>query len=153
MKPGHSLDWKAEVLVDAMFTRDDEAVAKKHNISPRSIIRYREQMTKNKELAALVAQKRVAIDDKIRDELVDLVRLAIDAAKHLVVKAKESDDPEHLHAVIGAMKIAKELKLEDELLHGNRAPTRPHTKTSPPAGDAGHGSGSGTGRTSTTPVN
>jgi hypothetical protein len=145
MKPGHSLDWKAEVLVDAMFTRDDEAVAKKHGISARSIIRYREQMTKSKELAELVAQKRAAIDDKIRDELVDLIRLSIEAAKVLVVKAKESLNPEHLHAVIGAVKIAKELKLDDDVLNGPGSKNRAHSKAASPAGNAGHGSGSGSG--------
>jgi hypothetical protein len=153
MKPGHSLDWKAEVLVDAMFTRDDEAVAKKHNISARSIVRYREQMSKNHELAALVAQKRVAIDDKIRDELVDLIRLSIEAAKVLVVKAKESGDPVHLHAVIGAVKIAKELKLDDDVLHGSGPKNRPNPKAPTPAGTSGHGAGSGAGRPAGNPIN
>jgi len=153
MKPGHSLDWKAEVLVDAMFTRDDEAVAKKHKISVRSLIRYREQMTKSEPLAALVAQKRAAIDDKIRDELVDLIRLSIEAAKVLVVKAKESGDPTHLHAVIGAVKIAKELKLDDDVLNGPGPKNRPHSKAAGPAGTSGHGTGTGTGRSAVTPVN
>ncbi|HMJ57251.1 MAG TPA: hypothetical protein VK540_34515 [Polyangiaceae bacterium] len=150
MKPGHSLDWKAEVLVDAMFTRDDEAVAKKHGISPRSIIRYREQMTKSRDLAELVAQKRAAIDDKIRDELVDLIRLSIEAAKVLVVKAKESGDPVHLHAVIGAVKIAKELKLDDDVLHGSGPKNRSNPKAASPSGTSGHGTGAGAGRPGTT---
>jgi len=149
MKPGHSLDWKAEVLVDAMFTRDDEAVAKKHGISARSIIRYREQMGRTPELATLVAQKRLAIDDKIRDELVDLIRLSIEAAKVLVVKAKESGDPVHLHAVIGAVKIAKELKLDDDVLHGSGPKNRPNPKAASPSGTSGHGTGAGAGRPGT----
>lgn len=151
MKPGHSLDWKAEVLVDAMFTRDDEAVCKKHGISTRSLKRYRFELSGSPNLAQAVQQKRSGIDDKIRDELVDLIRLSIDAAKHLVVKAKESDNPEHLHAVIGAVKIAKELKLDDEMLNGTVAKARSHPKAPAPSGASGNGPGSG--RPATSPVN
>lgn len=143
MKPGFDIDRMADVLVDAHFSHDDEAVAKKYGISLRSVRRYREHLEKDERLAGRVSEKLGAIDAKIRDELVELIRLSIDAAKTLVVKAKESGDPQHLHAVIGAVKIAKELKLDDDVLNGPRGKNRQNPKAPAPSGNAGNGTGGG----------
>jgi hypothetical protein len=150
-------DQVATILVDAMYRRDDADVAKRYRMSVRTLERYRARMLEDPELTALVAEKSKAINDRVQDELIALVREATLTATELVKKARRSGKPEHLHSVIGALKIAREGLAEEAILNGSSRKARPNSPPPAPAGGTGagaRGAGTGTGATAErTPIN
>ena len=89
----------------------DEVVAKRHNISRRTIQRYREQLrnvASDTGLAQVVREKRAQMDDSWAAKVDDVTRAGIE---FILRAAREGDtqNPDMVHAIAGAMKIVTEI--------------------------------------------
>lgn len=112
---GYDLEFIARALVQASIEGDDEKTAKKLGVSPRSIVRWRQRVLTDANLAELVREKRAAADGDWARDLPRAITKAIDfladAPNHL-----DKKDPDSVRAVAGAMKLLTETAMSRRVL-------------------------------------
>ncbi len=107
-------DRLATILVEAAFF-GDKSVVQKWGITQRTIINYRNRMAENDELSQVFILKK----DRFEQEWATEIPTAIRAGIHFLGEAAKQADPsnpEHIHAVAGAVKILAEIGLTKEIL-------------------------------------
>lgn len=95
----------AWVLLDAIALGDG-AAARKWNVSRRTVERYRARMREDKELAALVAEKKSDAEVELSAMRVRFMRRAIDAMERKVMAGDAT-----VYEIAGAIKVVGELHL------------------------------------------
>jgi len=110
----------ARVIAESMY-HGDRVVAERYGISLRTLQRYRRRYADgDPDLAALVAQKKAALEREWASELAPAIREAIDYLRRAARDA-DTHDPNAIHAVAGALKILSEVALTREVLSARLA--------------------------------
>jgi hypothetical protein len=120
-KPGPKTDPNAiaQILVDAALL-GDEAAAKRHTLSVRTIERYRAKSLSDRILSELVASKIRAAEGQWADGLA----IAIKGQIAFLTKASQSAnaaDPSAIHSIAGALKILADVALTSKMLDARLA--------------------------------
>ena len=132
--PQYNPERASEVLVDAILLGDGPA-ATRHNVSLRSIQRYRVRARSDAALAELVASKKAKVEQDWTDARRRFLRRAIAKLEQLIDGAK----PEQIREVAGAIKIVGELDVVKGALGGNQPVAPPADPAPPPPGSPADG--------------
>jgi hypothetical protein len=111
--PTVDLERASLILVEAMFYGDKRA-AKKWQIAPVTVERYRKRLNTDSELKALVVKKRREYEqDWVKD-----IPIAVRGGIQWLSQAFLDLEPtaENVHAVAGAIKLLTEIGLTKELI-------------------------------------
>lgn len=103
------------VLADAQI-RGDEAAAKLHDVSIRTVVRYRKQLETDQDLARHVAKRMGVLDEDWGEAAREFLREAIAKLKEMVKTAPA----DQIRDVTGAVKIVGELQIVREAIHGQQ---------------------------------
>lgn len=103
------------VLLDAIVLGDVPA-AKKHQLSRRTIQRYRQWMRADPELAGLVEEKRSHVEVELAGIRVSFLRKAIQELEKRITSPTAT-----IHEIAGAVKIVGELHQVSEALADERS--------------------------------
>lgn len=107
------LDLIADVLIEAAHTTDVQA-AEKYKVSARSIRRWRKELDKDGDLAAIVRLKKEKVEVGWAEEAGATM---LDAVKYLRrASVAATVDAEMVYAVAGAFKVLNEALLAKALL-------------------------------------
>lgn len=117
--PNFDRDKAARILCDAVVM-GDRAACDKHEISLRSLQRYRQKLDGDPELSQVVAQKREIQDKAWGDEIPAAIASCITYLKG-AAQACKSDDPDAVHAVAGALKILSEVSMTKQVIDARLA--------------------------------
>lgn len=104
----------ATVLVDAAYTTDTKA-AEKHDVSERSVRRWRNRLDRDEKLASLVLHKKRLAEQDWATELAPAIRASIDYLRRAAETA-DTSDPDVIHAVAGALKMLTSVALTKKVL-------------------------------------
>jgi len=104
----------AQILIEAAY-RGDQQTAEKYGISPRTLYRWRDFAEKSPSLTRLMKQKKVAFERGWADEAAGALKAGLEFLKEAAQKASRTD-PDVIHAVAGAVKIASEVLITREVL-------------------------------------
>lgn len=109
-----SQDQIAQILVEAAY-RGDVDTADKYGISIRTIQRWRALSENDVGLTRLIAQKKLAFEQGWADEAAGALKAGLEFLKEAAQKASKTD-PNVIHAIAGAVKIASEVLITREVL-------------------------------------
>lgn len=136
----------ARVLVDANAIGDSEA-AKLHDISTKTIQRYRKALADDLDLADMVRLKGVEAEETWHHARSVFLRRAIQKLDMLIAQATKED----IEKVIDALKAVGELEIAREALGVSAGPRREGEASAAPSGaDA---TGADDGSTAPDPIN
>ncbi|MBX6354556.1 MAG: helix-turn-helix domain-containing protein [Micromonosporaceae bacterium] len=109
----------AVVLAEAALTTDSVA-AERHGVSVRTVQRWRAQLDRDPDLAAIVAVKKADLERAWVGAATESLRRA---AEFLGRAAEEMSptNPEHVHAVAGAFKLLSEALLARDVIDARLA--------------------------------
>jgi len=137
-KPVPDLELAAAVLVDAA-RHDDATAAAMHNLSRRTVLRYRKRMRTDPLLAQLVAGKLKELEQP--SSYLPTIKETLEQALWFVLQAAKNGnyrDPEMVKAVADAYGTIADIDLAREgmqhylaLLQGNQQSTRPQESRIP----------------------
>jgi hypothetical protein len=105
-------DLAAQVLIEALFTTDDEACAK-YGITSRTLRRYRQRLANDPLLEALFQTKKSKLDDKWADTLPAAMREAVRAIAEICSSMRTDPiarrNPFSLEKLAGALKLCADV--------------------------------------------
>lgn len=107
-------DQVAQILVESAY-RGDIDTADKYGISVRTLYRWRDRAENDTALAKLIRQKKLAFERGWADEAASALKASLEFLKEAAQKANRTD-PNVIHAVAGAAKIASEVLITREVL-------------------------------------
>lgn len=93
----------------------DRAACDKHDISLRSLQRYRLRLDGDPVLAQAVAEKKALQDKAWANEIPAAIASCVDFLRRASQSCKE-DDPDAVHAIAGALKIMSEVTMAREVI-------------------------------------
>jgi len=118
-------DLAAAVLLDALFSTDEEA-CKKYGISARTLRRYRERQTHDPDLVALVLAKKAILDQQWADELPKAMRQALKAitviAEEMQTNPAARRNPLSLEKLAGALKLCADVYYTGKVIEARLKP-------------------------------
>jgi len=117
--PNFDRDKAARILLDAIVM-GDQAACDKHDISLRSLYRYRSRLEDDPELAKAVIEKKRIQDEKWADQIPTAIASCIDFLRRASQDCK-TDDPDAVHAIAGAIKIMGEVSMTREVIDARLA--------------------------------
>lgn len=107
-------DRAAIILVQAAFYGEKQT-AKEWGIHPNTITNYRKRLANDQELVEIFNEKKAAFEADWFSEIPGTIKIALNFIKQAAREANHKD-PDVIHAVAGAMKIAAEIGLTKEFL-------------------------------------
>lgn len=132
----------ATIIVEATVL-GDEATAKKHKLTGRSLQRYREALANSPLLSALVAEKKGKVEAGWADEIPGAMREAIAFLRRAATDG-DHKDAAMVHSVAGAFKLLSEQAATWKVLDARLA--RQNRPVQPEAGSAAAPTGAAAGR-------
>lgn len=112
-------DKAARILLDAA-TIGDRAACDKHEISLRTLQRYRSRLADDQELSRAVASKKAIQDKQWAQEIPAAIAAGIDFLKRAAQDC-DSSHPDAVHAIAGAVKILSEVSLTRDVIDARLA--------------------------------
>jgi hypothetical protein len=104
----------ARILMDAV-TMGDRAACDKHDISLRTLQRYRLRLEGDPDLARFVVEKKRLQDKAWADEMPVAIASCIKFLKE-ASHSCDRHDPDAVHAIAGALKIMSEVSMTREVI-------------------------------------
>lgn len=98
----------AEILVEAFISGNDRKVAEANGISARTLRNHRKRLGTDSELSQMFRDKKARVAEGWEDEVPGAMRESISFIRR-AAETGDSQDPEMLHAVAGAMKMVSEV--------------------------------------------
>ena len=98
----------------------DRAACKKHEISLRSLQRYRQKLDGDPRLSQAVAEKKAIQDKAWADEIPTAIAAGIRFLTRASQECKASN-PEAVHAIAGAIKILSEVSMTRQIIDARLA--------------------------------
>jgi len=104
----------ARALAESAVFGDDVAT-KRHDVSLRTLQRWRERLGSDAKLAECVAEKRQALNEQWAEDLVPAIRASIDFIKRAAQEAP-TNDPDMVHSIVGGFKILTDVAIAQKIL-------------------------------------
>lgn len=111
----HTETERAASALAATMLLDDKTAAAKFGVSVRSVQRWRALLDTDDELAALVAQKKEALERDWAEDLGDAITKSIGFLGRAAADA-DTKDPAVIHSVAGALKILTDVATARQVL-------------------------------------
>lgn len=96
-------------------TMGDRAACDKHDISLRTLQRYRSRLDDDPRLAQVVAEKKRLQDEAWADEIPSAIASCVQFLREASQQC-DRKDPDAVHAISGAMKLLSEVSLTRKVI-------------------------------------
>lgn len=103
-----TLEYRAEILVEAYVSRDDKKTAAAHGIADRTLRAWRQQLGTDAQFAEILRAKKRLAENSWADSVPLTLRRALDFIGRAATEG-DTKSPDMLHAVAGAFKLVAEV--------------------------------------------
>jgi hypothetical protein len=113
-KPVFNYERAATVIAEAAFFGDQRAI-ERHDVSLRSLQRWRDRLDNDAKLAQFVALKKRALEKEWAADLAPSISASIDFIKR-AAQAGNVTDPNMVHSITGGLKIMTDVAMATKIL-------------------------------------